>query len=127
MPIDLKHIQESIQMTATDNAQTRSASTQPRKHTLLWVIIMITLAFGVFGFSTYKGTYTKLQPLWVEVDAKTADLASALQRRFDLINQTVSTVEGEANFEKSTLLEVTNARAARLRASLMASSRGRSP
>jgi LemA protein len=45
------------------------------------------------------------------VNKKWADVQSVYQRRADLIPNLVSTVSGAANFEKSTLTEVTNARA----------------
>jgi LemA protein len=45
------------------------------------------------------------------VDAQWAQVQSVYQRRADLIPNLVSTVSGAANFEKSTLTEVTNARA----------------
>jgi len=45
------------------------------------------------------------------VNKKWADVQSVYQRRADLIPNLVNTVQGAANFEKSTLTEVTNARA----------------
>jgi LemA protein len=45
------------------------------------------------------------------VDAKWAQVQAMYQRRADLIPQLVATVQGAANFEKSTLVEVTDARA----------------
>ena len=45
------------------------------------------------------------------VNKKWADVQSVYQRRADLIPNLVQTVSGAANFEKSTLTEVTNARA----------------
>ncbi|HEV8603888.1 MAG TPA: LemA family protein [Tepidisphaeraceae bacterium] len=45
------------------------------------------------------------------VDQQWAQVQSVYQRRADLIPNLVSTVSGAANFEKSTLTEVTNARA----------------
>jgi len=45
------------------------------------------------------------------VNKKWADVQSVYQRRADLIPNLVNTVSGAANFEKSTLTEVTNARA----------------
>jgi LemA protein len=57
------------------------------------------------------GTYNKLVTLENNVNKKWADVQSVYQRRADLIPNLVSTVQGAANFEKSTLTEVTNARA----------------
>ena len=45
------------------------------------------------------------------MNKKWADVQSVYQRRADLIPNLVNTVSGAANFEKSTLTEVTNARA----------------
>ena len=57
------------------------------------------------------GTYNNLVTLEQNVNKKWADVQSVYQRRADLIPNLVSTVAGAANFEKSTLVEVTNARA----------------
>ncbi len=46
-----------------------------------------------------------------ETDKQWAQVQSVYQRRADLIPNLVSTVAGSANFEKSTLVEVTEARA----------------
>jgi LemA protein len=46
-----------------------------------------------------------------EVNKKWGDVQTVYQRRADLIPNLVNTVAGAANFEKSTLTEVTNARA----------------
>src|SRR5437660_3569108 len=57
------------------------------------------------------GSYNRLVTLEQNVNKKWADVQSVYQRRADLIPNLVNTVQGEANFEKSTLTEVTNARA----------------
>src|ERR1700704_5231399 len=57
------------------------------------------------------GSYNRLVTLEQNVNKKWADVQSVYQRRADLIPNLVSTVSGAANFEKSTLTEVTNARA----------------
>src|SRR5438045_4526717 len=57
------------------------------------------------------GSYNTLVTLEQNVNKKWADVQSVYQRRADLIPNLVSTVAGAANFEKSTLTEVTNARA----------------
>ena len=64
----------------------------------------------LFGFSGC-GTYNRLVTLEQNVNKKWADVQSVYQRRADLIPNLVNTVQGAANFEKSTLTEVTNARA----------------
>src|SRR5881275_3349838 len=57
------------------------------------------------------GSYNRLVTLEQTVNKKWADVQSVYQRRADLIPNLVNTVAGAANFEKSTLTEVTNARA----------------
>ncbi len=71
------------------------------------VIIGILLIFGMYGCSSYNGLVEKEQ----EVNGKWANVQSAYQRRSDLIPNLVNTVQGAANFEKSTLTEVIQARA----------------
>jgi LemA protein len=56
---------------------------------------------------SYNGLVRKSQT----VDQSWAQVQNVYQRRADLIPNLVATVSGAANFEKSTLTEVTNARA----------------
>jgi len=67
------------------------------------VIAIIAVAFG--------GTYNHLVALQQAVDAQWAQVENVYQRRADLIPNLVATVQGAANFEKSVLVEVTQARA----------------
>jgi LemA protein len=69
--------------------------------------ILLLMLFNLSGC----GTYNRLVELEQAVNKKWADVQSVYQRRADLIPNLVSTVQGAANFEKSTLTEVTNARA----------------
>ena len=69
--------------------------------------LLVLLLFGLTGC----GSYNRLVMLEQTVNKKWADVQSVYQRRADLIPNLVSTVAGAANFEKSTLTEVTNARA----------------
>lgn len=57
------------------------------------------------------GGYNRLVGLSQNVDAKWAQVQNVYQRRADLIPNLVNTVSGAANFEKSTLTEITQARA----------------
>ena len=66
------------------------------------------------------GTYNRLVTASQAVDAQWANVESAYQRRADLIPNLVSTVQGAANFEKSTLEAVINARASVGRAQINA-------
>lgn len=70
-------------------------------------VVGIGLIFGLTGC----GSYNRLVTLEQNANKKWADVQSVYQRRADLIPNLVNTVAGAANFEKSTLTEVTNARA----------------
>jgi LemA protein len=73
-----------------------------------WLIPVIVIGVLIlFGISSYNGL------VGVQADTKTAwsKVESSYQRRNDLIDNLVSTVKGSADFEKSTLEAVTNARA----------------
>ena len=70
---------------------------------VLGVIILIVLV----GSCSYNGIVKKD----VVVKAKWSNVQSDYQRRSDLIPNLVATVKGVANFEKSTMVEVTEARA----------------
>jgi LemA protein len=69
--------------------------------------LLVLLLFSLTGC----GSYNRLIALEQTVNKKWADVQSVYQRRADLIPNLVNTVAGAANFEKSTLTEVTNARA----------------
>ncbi len=71
------------------------------------VLLLIALVVFIGGC----GSYNKLVSLAAATDARWADVQNVYQRRFDLIPNLVSTVQGAANFEKSTITEVTQARA----------------
>ncbi len=71
-----------------------------------WLVVLVAL-HGLTGC----GSYNRLVTLEQNVNKKWADVQSVYQRRADLIPNLVNTVQGAANFEKSTLTEVTNARA----------------
>jgi LemA protein len=71
------------------------------------LLAAMTVMFGLSGC----GSYNRLVTLEQNVNKKWADVQSVYQRRADLIPNLVNTVQGAANFEKSTLTEVTNARA----------------
>ena len=73
------------------------------------IIGIIILAIVVGG--SWATSYNRLVGLSQDVDSKWAEVQNQYQRRADLIPNLVSTVSGAANFEKSTLVEVTDARA----------------
>ncbi|HUJ71075.1 MAG TPA: LemA family protein [Verrucomicrobiae bacterium] len=55
--------------------------------------------------------YNRLVSLQQEVEKQWAQVQNVYQRRADLVPNLVATVSGAANFEKSTLVEITQARA----------------
>ena len=73
------------------------------------VVLLLFVAFVIGLF--FWGSYNRLVTLDQEVNKRWGDVQTVYQRRADLIPNLVSTVAGAANFEKSTLTEVTNARA----------------
>jgi LemA protein len=74
---------------------------------LVVILIVIALVCGL----ALMGIYNRLVGLQQAVDTQWAQVQTVYQRRADLIPNLVNTVAGAANFEKSTLTEVTNARA----------------
>jgi LemA protein len=73
----------------------------------LGVIVVLALVFG--GIAV--GAYNNLVGLGQGVDAQWAQVENQYQRRADLVPNLVATVKGAADFEKSTLEAVVNARA----------------
>jgi LemA protein len=74
-------------------------------------IVLILLFVLIVAGIAIAGSYNRLVGLQQNVDAKWAQVQNVYQRRADLIPNLVNTVAGAANFEKSTLEAVTNARA----------------
>src|SRR5919204_2771217 len=75
------------------------------------VLLAIVLFIVVIAAFALGGSYNRLVRLQQSVDQSWAQVQNVYQRRADLIPNLVNTVSGAANFEKSTLVEVTNARA----------------
>lgn len=75
------------------------------------VVLGILAALAVVVFLFLTGQYNGLVNRSQAVDAQWAQVQNVYQRRADLVPNLVATVSGAANFEKSTLTEVTNARA----------------
>ena len=73
----------------------------------LGVLVLVALVVGM----TVMGMYNNLVGLGQGVDAQWAQVENQYQRRADLIPNLVSTVQGAADFEKSTLEAVIQARA----------------
>lgn len=79
------------------------------KKIILIIVAIIAILAVVIGVKTV-GAYNKIISLDESVKEKWAQVENAYQRRFDLIPNIVASVQGEADFEKSTLTEVVNAR-----------------
>jgi len=74
--------------------------------------IIAALGIGLLILVMIGGlSYNSLVKKSQAVDAQWAQVENVYQRRADLIPNLVSTVSGAANFEKSTLTEITEARA----------------
>src|SRR3984885_9929573 len=76
---------------------------QKQKRILVGMLAVMTLGQGC--------GYNRLVSLQQEVDKQWAQVQNVYQRRADLVPNLVATVSGAANFEKSTLTEITEARA----------------
>lgn len=73
----------------------------------LIVVVALILVLGGCGCSSYNGLVRgdqDVKKVWSNVETN-------YQRRTDLYNSVIKTIEGSANFEKSTLKEVLEARA----------------
>jgi LemA protein len=73
----------------------------------LAVVIGIVVVIGLLGAVSYN----RLVGLSQGVEKQWAQVENVYQRRADLVPNLVATVSGAANFEKSTLVEITDARA----------------
>ncbi|MDB5128102.1 LemA family protein [Mucilaginibacter sp.] len=73
----------------------------------LLIVIAVVVVLALMGGCSYNGMVKSDE----NVKGKWGQVQTQYQRRSDLIPNLVSTVKGEANFEKGTLTEVTNARA----------------
>src|ERR671936_2072721 len=74
-------------------------------------LIVILLFIGLVVALSFGGTYNRIVRLQQSADQQWAQVQNVYQRRADLVPNLVNTVQGAANFEKSTLIEITNARA----------------
>jgi LemA protein len=73
----------------------------------LYIILGIVVALAVWAMLAYNrfiALINRTKEAWADIDVQ-------LKRRFDLIPNLVQTVAGSANFEKSTLTDVIQARA----------------
>lgn len=79
------------------------------KKWLIPLIIIVIIVFGIYKWAVGINNTS----VTLEADAKTAwsNVESSYQRRNDLIGNLVKTVQGAADFERTTLREVIEARA----------------
>lgn len=80
----------------------------------LGIVAGILIALGILVailVAIAAGSYNHLVTLSQAADSQWAQVQNVYQRRADLIPNLVATVSGAANFEKSTLTEITAARA----------------
>lgn len=83
---------------------------------LVVIIVLVVLFFLlIFGITQFN----KLRRLNLLCTGSLADIDTLLTKRADLVPNLVSTVSGAANFEKSTLEAVTQARTAGMQAQSM--------
>jgi LemA protein len=71
------------------------------------IVALVLVLFGGCGVASYNGIVTKEE----RTEAAWSEIQNQYQRRFDLVPQLVSVVQGAAEFEQSTLTEITEARA----------------
>lgn len=74
---------------------------------IVGLVVVVVVAVGI----AVSGVFNRLVTLQQGADAAWAQVQNVYQRRADLIPNLVKTVSGSANFEKSTLTEVVEARA----------------
>ena len=74
---------------------------------ILGVIVVVLVVLAL----TLGGTYNSMVSRSQAADSQWAQVQNVYQRRADLVPNLVATVSGAANFEKSTLTEITQARA----------------
>ena len=74
-------------------------------------VLVVVGVIGLILLAIGGGSYNRLVRLQQQVDKQWAQVQNVYQRRADLVPNLVATVSGAANFEKSTLTEITAARA----------------
>lgn len=76
-----------------------------------WIALIIILFILILGGCSLKNSYNSMVSMDQDVQSKWGQVENQYQRRSDLIPNLVQTVQGAANFEKSTLTQVIQARA----------------
>jgi len=75
------------------------------------VILIALVVFLLLVGGCAAAGYNRLVGLQADVEAKWSAIQNQYKRRYDLVPQLVETVKGAADFEKSTITAVTEARA----------------
>jgi LemA protein len=78
---------------------------------ILLAVLGLLIVGAIIVALSISGIYNNLVTLQQGTDAAWAQVQNVYQRRADLVPNLVNTVSGAANFEKSTLTEITEARA----------------
>jgi len=78
---------------------------------IVLVVLGIIVAIGLVLALSVSGIFNRLVTLQQGTDAAWAQVQNVYQRRADLVPNLVNTVKGAANFERSTLTDITEARA----------------
>ena len=73
---------------------------------IIILVVIIILPIGIWMWRAYNRMVTKEE----QVDAQWAQVENVDQKRYDLVDNLVATVKGMADFEKSTLTAVIEAR-----------------
>ena len=83
------------------------------KKTLIITSVCVAVIIGILGIIALAiaSSYNNMVQLSTKADASWSQVQNVYQRRMDLIPNLVNTVSGAANFEKSTLQAVVQARA----------------
>lgn len=76
-----------------------------------WIVLIVIVLIVFIGGCSIKSGYNKMVDLETNVENMWANVENQYQRRMDLIPNLVNTVKGAADFEKSTLTQVIQARA----------------
>lgn len=76
-----------------------------------WIVLAVIAAFVLIMFIWVKNSFNNMVVINQAVQKEWAQVQTQYQRRAELINNLVSTVKGYADFEKSTLTQVIEARA----------------
>ncbi|WP_236976003.1 LemA family protein [Membranihabitans maritimus] len=75
-----------------------------------WILIGILVVLGLIIYQTFSGSYNKMVTMNETVESAWSTVETQYQRRTDLYNSVVSTIQGSKEFEQETLTQVIEAR-----------------